>query len=316
MKKGINAPDGGEKERFDETFNGLSLKGKAVTGRRFYGCVFRGCELTGTIFRSCRFSSCRFESCNLSLARFPLASFSDCSFARCKLTGVNWTEAAWPAVKLPGALNFEDCLLFAAGAAGAQVTLEQAQTSFAGLKAAQADTFAAPAPVRDEAAALQVSMRNLGADPDMDLEKAALMQRLALDHGTHFGGHCYNAVWYDVLVKAGFDDGGRIPGTHAYEFAKYAKENRDWFLNVFKMKIVPTPDSIEEMPAGSVVVYDRGQADPYGAASSESGHIEVIADKDGVRYGCSDACAAIGGLGPFLSDAGAKEHVTVFIPVK
>lgn len=209
-------------------------------------------------------------------------------------------------------------LAFSAGTAFSQVTLEQAQLSLAQLRTSM-DVPAVPAPsgtgLGQEAVS---SLKNSTIDPELDTAKAALLQQLALEkiNITKGGGGCYGAVWHDVLVKAGFDDGGLIPGTHAFQFAKYAKENRDWFLNVFKMKMIPTPDSIEEIPAGSVVVYDRGQKDPYGTASPDSGHIEVMADSGGVRYGCSDFCADISGMGPLFADADSKEHVTVFIPVK
>lgn len=210
-------------------------------------------------------------------------------------------------------------LAFSAGTAFSQVTLELAQLSEAGLQSGSEIVPAVPAPSaaeRDTAA--PVLAGNAAIDPEMDTAKAALLQELALERIdiTRGGGACYAAVWHKVLVRAGFNDNGLIPGTHAYQFAEYAKNNRDWFLNVFKMKILPTPDSIEEIPAGSVVVYDQGQKDPYGNASPDSGHIEVIADQGGVRYGCSDFCANIGGMGPLFADAQSKEHVTVFIPVK
>lgn len=210
-------------------------------------------------------------------------------------------------------------LAFSASAAFSQVTLEQALFSIAGLRTGSEDIPAVPAPsAAVPAQAAPAALKTSAIDPEMDTEKAALMQEFALEkiNITKGGGGCYAGVWHDVLVRAGFDDGGLIPGTHAFQFAQYAKNNKDWFLNVFRMKMIPTPDSIDEMPAGSVVVYDQGQKDPYGNASADSGHIEVIADRGGVRYGCSDFCADIGGMGPLFADAESKEHVTVFIPVK
>jgi hypothetical protein len=206
-------------------------------------------------------------------------------------------------------------LALSAVSAGAQVSLEQARLFAPRLSATSIEVPEVSAPAR----AVSFGEKSaVAVDPDMDTAKAARMQELALEKISikKGGGGCYGAVWHDVLVQAGFDDGGLIPGTHAYEFAKHAKENPEWFLNVFRMKRIPTPDSIDEMPAGSVVVYDRGQRDPYGRASGESGHIEVIADRDGVRYGCSDFCADIGGMGPMFADEYSKEHVSVFIPVK
>ena len=100
-----------EKEYTDAVLEGLDVKNKAVTGRSFYGCLFRNCDFTGGTFNSCRFNDCRFESCNLSLAVVRGSVFSNTSFKDSKLAGVNWTEAAWPALKLPAALEFTSCVL-------------------------------------------------------------------------------------------------------------------------------------------------------------------------------------------------------------
>lgn len=118
MKKASFVFDDGETEYADEVFTGLQLCKKTLEARRFYGCLFKNCDLTGAVLRSCRFSECRFESCNLSLARVPGSSFSATSFLSSKLSGVNWAEAATPGVKLPGALNFEDCVLTGCGFLG------------------------------------------------------------------------------------------------------------------------------------------------------------------------------------------------------
>ncbi len=195
-----------------------------------------------------------------------------------------------------------------------------AQTAFAGLLAAAPGLYSRDlASLNDPVPQALPSRAEAGAaalDAEMDTERAALMAKLALRRlGHDFGGQCYNYVWYKVLVAAGFPDDPEVPGTSAYQFADYAKANPGWLKN-FKLKIIPTPDSIEAMPAGSVVVYDKGQQDPYGYANAYHGHIEVIADLDGVRYGCSDACADIGGTGGFLTRPGAKERVTVFVPIK
>ena len=116
-------------------------------------------------------------------------------------------------------------------------------------------------------------------------------------------------------MKAGFPNDTAAPGTSAYKFAEYAKKNPAWLRN-FGLKINPTPETLEGLPSGSVVVYDPGQEDPYGKAHAVHGHIEVIAQKDGASYGCSDACANISGYGAFLAKPAAKQHVTVFVPIK
>ncbi|HBA59933.1 MAG TPA: hypothetical protein DCZ92_03755 [Elusimicrobia bacterium] len=109
--RGGISPGSGEKEHNDRTFDGLALKGKAVTSKHFSGCVFRNCDLTGLTFRFCKFTDCRFESCNLSLLKVPGTVFSGVSFKDSKLVGVDWTQASWPKIKLAAPLAFAGCLL-------------------------------------------------------------------------------------------------------------------------------------------------------------------------------------------------------------
>lgn len=205
-------------------------------------------------------------------------------------------------------------LLFSAQAVQAETAFTDLQSFSAGissldLKAGLPAANPYPADLRDAPA------RPAGND-DIDAEKAGLMAKLALRHlGRDFGGRCYQAVWYDVLVEAGFPDDNNVPAGSAYKFAEYAKENPAW-LKDFKLKIIPTPDTMEALPLGSIIVYDPGQEDPYGRAHPVHGHIEIIADKDGARYGCSDACADIGDTGAFLAKPAAKEHVTVLVAIK
>jgi len=101
----------GEKEFSEARFEGLVLKGKSVTSREFHSCLFKNCDLTGALLTRSRFTACRFESCNLSLIKPLGTSFGGTSFFSSKLAGVNWTEAAWPKIKLPGLVNFEQCVL-------------------------------------------------------------------------------------------------------------------------------------------------------------------------------------------------------------
>ena len=111
MNKNVISPDGAEKEYEDAAFEGLTLKGAAISSKQFYGCVFKNCDLTGTAFTSCRFSDCRFVSCNLSLIKVTGSSFSGVEFKDSKLVGVNWTTASWPRLKLPGSLQFFNCVI-------------------------------------------------------------------------------------------------------------------------------------------------------------------------------------------------------------
>lgn len=207
--------------------------------------------------------------------------------------------------------------LVSAQAARAETSFKDLQAFAPGIYAQDLASFNEDLPAaRPARSDFRDSVGQAAADQEIDTEKAALMARLALKRvGYQFGGQCYNVVWYDILVAAGFPDDPAVPGTSAYMFAEYAKANPAW-LKSFKLKIIPTPDSFEAMPAGSIVVYDKGQQDAYGYAHARHGHIEVIADRDGVRYGCSDACADIGGAGGFLASPEAKERVTVFVPVK
>ena len=198
----------------------------------------------------------------------------------------------------------------------------QAKSSYTDLQAYAPgihleDLKAAPMPAEPYPADLRDSMAGKSADfSEIDTEKAELMAKLALRHqGRNFGGKCYQAVWYDVLMKAGFRNDANAPGTSAYQFAEYAKKNPEWLKN-FGLKIIPTPETLEGLPSGSIVVYDPGQEDPYGKANAYHGHIEIIAEKNGTLYGCSDACANLAGTGAFLAKAAAKQHVTVFVPIK
>ena len=135
-KAGAEALDGDKKKEYAGlTFNGLLLKGKAVTSGLFSDCVFRNCELTGVSFRFCKFSDCSFESCNLSLLKAPAALFSGVSFKTSKLVGVNWTEASWPKIKLAVPVSFAGCMLNYSNFPG----LSLAGTAMTGCTAKAAD---------------------------------------------------------------------------------------------------------------------------------------------------------------------------------
>ena len=205
--------------------------------------------------------------------------------------------------------------LMSAQAVQAKTAFTDIQAFAPGLYSEDLAAFNAEVPA-PYPADLRDSLRSKSIDnSDVDAEKAELMAKLALKHlGRPFGGRCYEAVWYDVLVKAGFPDDNNVPSASAYLFAEHAKNNPEWLKN-YKLKIIPTPDTLEELPNGSVIVYGPGQEDPYGRAHKVHGHIEIIAVKDGARYGCSDACANIEGAGAFLAKPAAKENVTVLVPI-
>lgn len=111
MKKDDISEKDGEKEHSERVFDGLQLKGKAITSVKFYACVFKNCDLTGVSLRFCTFKECRFESCNLSLLKAGASSFPGTVFKDSKLMGINWTEADWPKLSLAGPPQFHNCVL-------------------------------------------------------------------------------------------------------------------------------------------------------------------------------------------------------------
>ncbi len=154
---------------------------------------------------------------------------------------------------------------------------------------------------------------------DFDRKKAAQLAALAIEkENVGLNGKCYNGVWKD-LMAAGFTEDAEtpaIPSGSAFEFAVWAKKYPARLEN-FKLKIVPTPDSYEEIPLGSIVVYAPGFVHANGPASSAHGHIEIItANAGGTLYGCSDGCWTVGGHGNILATQEAKEQVAVLVPVK
>lgn len=205
--------------------------------------------------------------------------------------------------------------LMSAQAAQAKTAFTDIQAFAPGIYSEDLAAFNAEVPA-PYPADLRDSLRSKSTNnSDVDAEKAELMAKLALKHlGRPFGGRCYEAVWYDVLLKAGFPNDNSVPSASAYLFAEHAKNNPAW-LKAYKLKIIPTPDTLEELPNGSIIVYGPGQENPYGRAHKVHGHIEIIAVKDGARYGCSDACANIKGTGAFLAKPAAKDNVTVLVPI-
>ncbi|MCM2267614.1 MAG: hypothetical protein NDI60_07570 [Elusimicrobiales bacterium] len=147
-----------------------------------------------------------------------------------------------------------------------------------------------------------------------DAEKARRLAAAAAERlGYGLKGKCYNWVWKH-LMAAGFPYEASVPDPSAYQFADWARQDEARAAR-FGLKIIPTPDSFEEIPLGSIVVYAPQQQHAYGTAHPEHGHIEIITDQGGVRYGCSDGCWEVGGRGGFLETAGAKRGVTVLIPI-
>lgn len=74
-----------------------------------------------------------------------------------------------------------------------------------------------------------------------------------------------------------------------------------------RWRLLLNPASKEEVPVGSILVYDRG----WCGFSESSGHIEVLTAPD---WACSDGCESLDNN--CFADASIREHVHVIIPVK
>ncbi len=74
-----------------------------------------------------------------------------------------------------------------------------------------------------------------------------------------------------------------------------------------RLAVMPTPQSKDEVPLGSILVYDRG----WCGFSEASGHIEVLTAPD---RACSDGCEGLDNS--CFSDPAVRGHVHVIIPVK
>jgi hypothetical protein len=206
-------------------------------------------------------------------------------------------------------------LALAASPAGAQTSFGELLSAAPGIYSQDISRPELQAPVRAGGDRLRDAVADKSAAPTgYDAQKAGRLAAVAAERvGYALKGKCYNWVWKD-LMAAGFPYEASVPDPSAYQFADWARADADRAA-AFGVKIIPTPDSYEEMPLGSIVVYAPDQQFAYGTANSEHGHIEVIADQDGVRYGCSDGCWEVGGRGDFLKTEKAKRDVTVLIPI-
>jgi len=206
-------------------------------------------------------------------------------------------------------------LALAAAPAGAEMAFGELLSSAPGIYSQDIALAQLPDPVRAGGERLRDAVADRSSTPaGYDAQKAGRLAAIAAERvGYGLKGRCYNWVWKD-LMAAGFPYEETVPDPSAYMFADWAKEDEARAAR-FGLKVIPTPDSFEEMPLGSVVVYAPGQEFAYGTANPEHGHIEIITDQDGVRYGCSDGCWEVGGRGEFLRAQKAKKDVTVLVPV-
>lgn len=205
-------------------------------------------------------------------------------------------------------------LALAASPAGAETAFKELLSSVPGIYSQDIASADLPSPVKAGSQLRDAVAGKSAAPAGYDAQKAARLAAVAAERiGYGLKGKCYNWVWKD-LMASGFPYEASVPDPSAYQFADWARADADRAA-AFGVKIIPTPDSYEEMPLGSIVVYAPDQQFAYGTANSEHGHIEIITDQDGVRYGCSDGCWEVGGRGDFLKTEKAKKDVTVLIPV-
>lgn len=204
-------------------------------------------------------------------------------------------------------------LALAASPAGAETAFRELLSTAPGIYSQDIARAELPSPVKAEDR-MRDAVASKSAPAGYDAQKAGRLAAVAAERlGYGLKGKCYNWVWKD-LMAAGFPYESSVPDPSAYQFADWARAD-EGRAAAFGVKIIPTPDSYEEMPLGSIVVYAPDQQFAYGTANSEHGHIEIITDQNGVRYGCSDGCWEVGGRGDFLKTEKAKKDVTVLIPV-
>lgn len=183
--------------------------------------------------------------------------------------------------------------------------------SLASLKtAAVAVPEAAPAAVKEEAPAKAAGVKE---SYDAELGKKLAAAAEAGNIGA-FKGKCYAFVarHMDAAGILGFNDWAAMGiepdfSDHAADFAVWAAANQEKMRREMKLAILPTPENKEEVPLGSILVYDRGFCD----FSPKSGHIEVLTGPD---KACSDGCEGLDQK--CFADPAIREHVHVIIPVK
>ena len=121
---------------------------------------------------------------------------------------------------------------------------------------------------------------------------------------------CYAGV-KEAWGKASIEADPSVPSGSAYMFADWAEENPEKLKKMGLGKLDPLPESFNKVPVGATVVFARGVC----GMGSEHGHIEIMADQQGTRYGCSDGCREVGS-NKCLSYEEAKTGVKIYIPQK
>jgi len=178
----------------------------------------------------------------------------------------------------------------------------RAESSFGALKTADIDVpVAAPSKVG--------VMENY--DPAVGGSLAAVAEKR---NSGAWKGKCYNYVAWAMHYAGILDFNSWVamgiePGysADAADFAVWAGKNEEKMRRELKLAILPTPENKDEVPLGSILVYDRG----WCGFSSASGHIEVLT---GPNKACSDNCEGLDQN--CFADPSIREHVHVYIPVK
>lgn len=194
---------------------------------------------------------------------------------------------------------------------GAQQNERSFISSLASLSVAETVVpVSLPAPVKEEA-----SVKTAGVMQSYDPATGRKLAEAAeAGNAGGFSGKCYAYVarHMDAAGILGFNDWAAMGiepdfSDHAADFAVWAKANQEKMRREMKLAILPTPENKEEVPLGSILVYDRGFCD----FSPKSGHIEVLTAPD---RACSDGCEGLDQK--CFSDPAIREHVHVIIPVK
>lgn len=126
-----------------------------------------------------------------------------------------------------------------------------------------------------------------------------------------FHGKCYEYVSYHmeaagVIRPEQWDQLGIGPD-YAADFAEWAVANPAAMRRELKLVKIPTPSDKLEIPAGSIIVYERGAC----GFSRKAGHIEVVTRPD---WACSDGCESLDQA--CFADPAVSARIHVMIPVK
>ena len=172
-----------------------------------------------------------------------------------------------------------------------------------------------PPPVSAPAAFSDVVPETPLASPVYDPEKGGALAAAARKGNIGaFTKKCYEYVAYHmedagVITRQGWIDLGIEPeyAARASDFALWSTKNAELMRESLKLVRIPTPESKQDVPLGSILVYEKGAC----GFSSSSGHIEILVEPD---WACSDGCESLDQS--CFSDSSERERMHVLIPVK